>query len=317
MKLSTGKIIYLLVLLVALFLVGKSFIVNGSSKIDELKNATVLNDSTLNGENEGKLVLVTGPFSFVSATDNTTGVTCFSPVLKRSVEMYQYDYDTNTKIVDTVWSKNMGGEVLEDGEGYTLTDNRGIAYQNPRKELEDETFFGEATVGDYNLDKSLLVKMNAKDKVVAKSDDVRAVYNGKELTYENEYFTTCPETGREIVGDIRIKYNEKDVTNVNEVTVLGLVSNGTIMEYTTDKGAVVAACKCGKASLDSIIKEIEQGDKKGKTTGVVILVIIIVIGYFIFKKKDNVVTATPKNESVNNDVKIETSNESNDESNNE
>lgn len=294
MKLSTGKIIYLVILVIAIFFVGRNFMMNDSSKIDEIKNAVVV--SEIDSANDGKLVLYTNDITCQTVKDDVFGIEVVAPNLRREVEIYDYELDSNNTPVLAWIDDENGGELLDENDNVVMTADgkQAILTESLIKDLDIEGT--DVKVGDVVVSAKAISSLDAENKIYEpENKDEILTFNGKKYYYVDGYYTTCPEVGREMKGDIRIKYTYKDLSNVKEVSILGMQDGNEITEYETSKGAKVLLMRKGKVTVNSFANAIAKKDASSKKTSVVVLVVVLVIGIFVFKKKKDVPATSNEN----------------------
>lgn len=269
MKRPILKIIYLLILGLMIYLTIKT-LVHSKGAPEELKSkVTVLEEAKILPENEGKLVQISGKLASESELKfENLGVNVKTPILKRTVEMYQYTQDNPGEIVKKEWS---------DDEPISELTNEKInkTYYNPNKKMDDETIYGEANIGEFIINKDLLKKLKPNsDYTDLKALSGYYVEDGRLTTYE---------PGNLKLGDLRISFKYLNLENMGEYTFIGKQSGKNLVEYKLDTGLPLLEIHEGKLNLDQVLSKMASSQQKAKYTSFIILGLIIVIGIFVFK----------------------------------
>lgn len=101
-------------------------------------------DCRIHPENEGKIVMMTGKLTFEGVTqDGQTGVRVKAPVLRRIVQMAQYDKENTEKSnrIEALWTEEQLPQFTFNGK----------TYKNPAFPLRSRDFVSPVTFNDGNL----------------------------------------------------------------------------------------------------------------------------------------------------------------------
>lgn len=264
MKISVGKII-VAVLLVLLIVTGVFSIKQRKSDNAEiLKKVTVVSDGKINPANEGKLVLVCGEVDFYEIY---LGELEYNQIdsfkIKRTVKdfvSYEKDGQTHYEWQERTEKKYNAYKPLD----YLFTED-----------FKEETWVGEFVLDDYGMEK---VPMNGD------YDETESLlglkWNGMEYTSGGR---DDPED-----GDVSLTYEYFDVEKYPYLSILAKQSGDSFEPYQLGKTKVYSVF-CGQ--IDSVDKLEEalgaqvKGEKRGRIALIVLIVAICAI--VVLDKKKN------------------------------
>lgn len=264
MKISVGKII-VAVLLVLLIVTGVLSIKQRKSDNAEiLKKVTVVSDGKINPANEGKLVLVCGEVDFYEIY---LGELEYNQIdsfkIKRTVKdfvSYEKDGQTHYEWQERTEKKYNAYKPLD----YLFTED-----------FKEETWVGEFVLDDYGMEK---VPMNGD------YDETESLlglkWNGMEYTSGGR---DDPED-----GDVSLTYEYFDVEKYPYLSILAKQSGDSFEPYQLGKTKVYSVF-CGQ--IDSVDKLEEalgaqvKGEKRGRIALIVLIVAICAI--VVLDKKKN------------------------------
>lgn len=222
---------------------------------------------------EGKLIATSGKLTYNEATitDSLFGISAQTPVLERTVEVYQWIEESETKGDNTTYtySKEWSEKLVDSSEFNTTT-----GHENPSvKKYESERFETEETlkVGAYSLISSFK-KLLSANKNVGIPEDLTLPEGYK---VNNKYITNSADVDSPQIGDIRISYTMNDY---KEVSVLGKQKGDTIVDYTTKKNTNIKRLVEGETNGNGIISSKESADKTSKWIWRILGTLLIIIG---------------------------------------
>lgn len=221
---------------------------------------------------EDKLIATTGKLDFgeEELKDEVFNISIKTPTLVRVVEMYQWveetqdDEDKTTYTYKKEWKKE-----LIDSTKFNQSNN----HYNPDTMAYDQFSVNaqELKVGAYKLSSaySSLVTANKtiSDLTGAKVPEGYQVYN--------HYLTSSEKVEEPKIGDIRISFEYADYS---DVSVMGKLHDGTLIEYTTKEKSRITVFREGTHDGASLIDEIETGKKAMKWIVRLIGTILIIAG---------------------------------------
>lgn len=252
---------------------------NEHNNVKNIKNVKELRDqvkdvssSKIDDKYDGKLIATNGKLTYNESviTDDAFKVSATTPVLVRTVEVYQWVEDSETKDDKTTYtySKEWSEKIIDSSEF-----NKSEGHENPVEvKYESERIETEETlkVGEYSLISSFKQLLPANKNV--------GIDEGIELPegYKvyNKYITNSEDTSNPQVGDIRISYTKNDW---KEASVLGKQIDDTIGEYTTKKNTNIKKIVEGITNGEGIIGGIESANKAAKWLWRVLGTLLIVI----------------------------------------
>ena len=239
---------------------------NEQNNVKNIKNVKELRDqvvdvssASVKDEFDGKLIATSGKLDYNNdtITDSLFGVNAQTPVLVRTVEVYQWVESSETKDDTTTYTYSKEwSEKLVDSSDF----NSPSGHENPAvKKYESERFETEETlkVGSYSLISSFK-KLLPADKTVGIDETIQLPEGYK---IYNKYITNSADVESPVVGDIRISYTKNDY---KEVSVLGKQTGDTIGEYTTKKNTNIKKIVSGETNGAGMINEIESANNMMK-----------------------------------------------------
>ena len=254
---------------------------NEQNNVKNIKNVKELRDqvvdvvsSEVDDSNEGKLIATTGKLNYGESTitDSLFNISAQTPVLERTVEIYQWVEESETKDDKTTYtySKEWSEKLIDSSDFNTPT-----GHENPVEvKYESERFETEETlkVGEFSLISSFK-KLLPASKNVAIEEGI--VLPEGYTVYNNKYITTSADAANPVVGDVRISYKKN---NYKEVSVLGKQKGDTIGEYTTKKNTNIKKLVEGETNGAGMINSIESANKMMKWLSRILGSLLIIIG---------------------------------------
>lgn len=235
---------------------------NEGNNVKNLKTTAELEDSYVDvksnkveSKNDGKLVATHGKLiNEKELTDETFGVTIKTPIMKRTVEVYQWKETSNTdKDGNTTYSYNKDwSERLIDSSEFHET-----GHDNPTSKLyEDKTYTSDdVKVGAFSLSSEQVEKLSTKANFTEFNQET---INGLNLKITNNYITNSEDFENPKIGDVRITFT---FNNSTEVSVLAIQSDDSFVTFTSKAGKKVNRIVDGSHNGKDMIESIRSEDK--------------------------------------------------------
>ena len=235
---------------------------NEGNNVKNLKTTAELEDSYIDvksdkveSKNDGKLVATHGKLiNEKELTDETFGVTIKTPIMKRTVEVYQWKENSNTdKDGNTTYSYNKDwSERLIDSSEFHET-----GHDNPTSKLyEDKTYTSDdVKVGAFSLSSEQVEKLSTKANFTEFNQET---INGLNLKITNNYITNSEDFENPKIGDVRITFT---FNNSTEVSVLAIQSDDSFVDFTSKAGKKVNRIVDGSHNGKDMIESIRSEDK--------------------------------------------------------
>lgn len=235
---------------------------NEGNNVKNLKTTAELEDSYVDvksnkveSKNDGKLVATHGKLiNEKELTDETFGVTIKTPIMKRTVEVYQWKETSNTdNDGNTTYSYNKDwSERLIDSSDFHET-----GHDNPTSKLyEDKTFTSDdVKVGAFSLSSEQVEMLNTKAKFTEFNQET---INGLNLKITNNCITNSEDFENPKIGDVRITFT---FNNSTEVSVLAIQSDDSFVDFTSKAGKKVNKIVEGSHNGKDMIESIRSEDK--------------------------------------------------------
>ena len=220
--LSKGNIICGIVAI--LFLIMAAFYSEEATlTLEAIKEAIPMSSERLDPGNDGKIVLVSGPIYVdgYSAWDETFDADIDAPILRRTVEMYQwvrYFDSHNDEYYQREWS-----------------DANPIYYRdNPdSKPYQDRKFYSEFTFGQYELSPEIVAKLERHGTwiPVGGLSSRTAERFGMHLINDVYYIFQDMQNPNVEVGDTRITFQALDIYDVFDITVVAKQEGNMLVQH--------------------------------------------------------------------------------------
>jgi len=223
-----------------------------SMNIALIEDAIVVPGTQVLAENDGKIVLVSGRITNNEfyAFDDTFEVEADSPILKRSVDMYQ-------------WVK-----YTRDDEDYYTTEwsnAKPIVYSdNPRdKPYQDKMSCASVWVGEYELSPEIVAKLEPHGewtRLRGLSGSVAARY-GMEFVNDTFYIYNDLDNEYVDVGDTRIQFETLNISRLGDITILARQDGHMLNQHTPRENVMypLGNIYSGRKTLEEVLKE-EEGE---------------------------------------------------------
>ena len=242
--------------------------------VKEMRDQVIdVSSSKIDEANEGKLIATNGKLDYNDSvmTDSTFNISAKTPVLSRTVEMYQWVEESKTEDDTTTYTykKEWKDEIVDSTEFNSIKGHENPAYMayESDKIVTDE----DLKVGEFTLISSFKDLLSTDKDVVPEEGIV--LPEGYILF--NKYITNSADMENPQVGDIRISYQKADY---KDVSVLGKQVGDTIAEYTTKKNTNIKKIVKGTTNGTGMINEIESANKFMKWVYRFLGIFLIVIG---------------------------------------
>lgn len=235
---------------------------NEGNNVKNLKTTAELEDSYVDvksnkveSKNDGKLIATHGKLiNEKELTDETFGVTIKTPIMKRTVEVYQWKETSNTdNDGNTTYSYNKDwSERLIDSSDFHET-----GHDNPTSKLyEDKTYTSDdVKVGAFSLSSEQVEKLSTKANFTEFNQET---INGLNLKITNNYITNSEDFENPKIGDVRITFT---FNNSTEVSVLAIQSDDSFVDFTSKAGKKVNRIVDGSHNGKDMIGSIRSEDK--------------------------------------------------------
>lgn len=226
-----------------------------------------LSSTTPDPANNGKLVHLTGEATTEQVLkDEKYNIASNSLVLKRTVEMYQWEEnkETHTK-------KKLGGSeeqvttysydrVWHEGRIDSSHFHKSESYSNPTAAEQSKSVIANpVTVGGFTLPDSLKSQLsNFTALPLNPVGPMPEKMGGKKLTLSEENIYLGANPSAPAIGDLRISYS---VVNPGEVSLISKQKEQTFETYTADAGGTINMLSHGNQSAEAMFAAAHQSNK--------------------------------------------------------
>ena len=230
-------------------------VVQQSMILEAGKNLIQIKDAKVDSANEDKLVAIYGKIDeekLNELRDPEFGVVVKTPLLKRIVEMYQWEEECDedddgheTCDYRKVWSDELidSSEFKESGHDNPMA----LKYENL------EGISKEVRVGEFLIPDELVEELSTK-KTFDNLDQAVAEAHG--LTIQNNYYTDVKDNTPQI-GNTRVSFVYNDAKNLSAI---GVQNGDTLMRYTAKKGGILLTIREGNHTGVEILNAMKKSN---------------------------------------------------------
>lgn len=229
-----------------------------------------VSSETKDPANDGKLIHITGDARTPSVlTDTDFGVGGNFLKLKRTVELYQWEEDTDSKTVEKLgggtettttytYKKDWSDDIIESSSFKEPEE-----HQNPTAKLfENEEWLAQnVSVGAYSLSDELLEALSGYVAITPTKEMLEALpyatQQDIQLVGNLLYYRTSEVTNPQI-GNTRIGY---EAIPPQEVSVIAKQSGDTLVPYETKNGRTIMMIEAGDNSASEMFAGAIAGNK--------------------------------------------------------
>jgi hypothetical protein len=233
----------------------KSAVRNNKIVAELRKEIVNISSDSVDNKNNNRLIATKGKLVYFpeSLSDSKFNVSVNTPILKRVVEVYQWeensedDDDKTTYTYEKKWSE----EIIDSSKFKNSSDHMNPSY----KPFESEKYVTESLkVGNFSLDNVYKNQLSANNDYY----DLSNVTLPEGYVIEGKYITNCVDMSNPVIGNIRISYKYGDYS---DVSILGRQENNNIVSYTSKQGTSVYKMVSGNKTGTEMIDSIEKTNK--------------------------------------------------------
>ena len=235
------------------------------------KNVIEISSTAIDKEANGKLVVTNGEMKVLDGVvlDNSFNIGIETAVLRREVEIYQWqeEKETNDKNTTYTYKKEWSSELIDSSD---FNDNKHI---NPTQKPYANTDFiaKDIKVGEYYLSENQ--KKNLETTSRLNPEGVMLPFGYK---INGEFITNSVNPNNPEVGDVRISWR---YNNWKKASVLAKLSGNSFVDYVSEAGKSVNMVAEGLLSSNEMIIKMEQSNNMLKWIFRVVGVLMIIFGY--------------------------------------
>lgn len=235
---------------------------NEGNNVKNLKTTAEMEDSYIDiksnkvdSKNEGKLVATHGKLlNEKELTDDIFGITIKTPIMKRTVEVYQWKETSNTDDNGNTtysYNKDWSERLIDSSEFHNA------GHDNPSSKLYDDKTFtsDDVKVGAFSLSSEQVNMLSTKEKFTNFNQETIDSLN---LKISNNYITNSEDLENPNIGDVRITFT---FNNSTEVSVLAVQSDDSFVNFTSKSGKKVNKIVEGNHNGKDMIQSIRSEDK--------------------------------------------------------
>ena len=235
--------------------------------------------------NDGKLIATNGKLlNEEILVDETFNVRVKTPLMKRIVEIYQWEEDSSTDDDgNTTYSydKKWSSDIIDSGDFHNKK------YENPKSKLYEDKDYNskDVKVGVFSLSSNQINMLSTKENYTSFDNDKAQELK---LNVQGIYLTNSKDLDHPEIGDMRIsfKYNGS-----NEISVLAVQQGNTFTSFVSKTDKSVNRVMDGTKSGKEMINVIKEEDKFIKWLLRAIGVILCIAGFGAILKPISAITS--------------------------
>ena len=249
------------------------------------KTVIDVKSDSIDSKNDGKLIATSGKLiNEKELTDSKFGVTVKTPILKRLVEVYQWDEESHTDDDgDTTYSyeKKWSSDIIDS------SDFHNAGHDNPKSKLyEDEVYTSDdVKVGAFSLSSNQINTLSTKGNFTDFNEETLNTLN---LKVSSTYATNSEDLDNPKVGDVRISFI---YNNSSDVSVLAVQSGKTFTDFVSSAGKTVNRVMDGTHSGSEMINVIKSENNFLKWILRLVGTLLCVIGFGAILKPISAITS--------------------------
>ena len=241
---------------------------------------------SVDSSNEGKLVATHGKvINEEELTDSTFGVTIKTPIMKRIVEVYQWEEDSSTDDDGHTtyrYSKEWSSDIIDSSDFHNKT-----GHENPtQKPYNDEVkTSSDVKVNAFTLSNDQVNRLSTNGQF---TDFNEETLNALNLKVSNNYITTSEDLSNPQIGDTRISFV---YNNSTDLSVLAVQSGNSFVSFVSKSGKKVNRVMDGNRSGIDMITTIKKENNFLKWILRLIGVTLLVAGFAAILKPISAITS--------------------------
>ena len=217
--------------------------------------------------NNGKLVHITGLAQTKEIlSDPLFGVSKNAVKLKRTVKMYQWDEETETrkkkklgggeKTITIYKYRKKWSESIINSNGFRKREG----HENPRSmPVKSKTIIAKkVNIGGFRLPTSLVDKISGYEPLMPDPNFTPPSIGGKRARLINQEYYVGDTPSSPMVGDLRIGFQ---YLSPKEVSIIAMQKADTFAPYQTKAGGTIELLTMGKVSSKDMFKMAETSNK--------------------------------------------------------
>ena len=225
---------------------------NLKTTAEAAKSLIDVKSDSVDAKNEGKLIATNGKLiNEQELEDETFKVKIKTPLLKRIVEVYQWDEDSSTDDDgDTTYtySKKWSSDIIDSGNFHRS------GHDNPtHKEYDDDEYTSDdVKVGAFSLSIDQIRRLSTKGVYNTFDEETLSELN---LTKSGNYITNSKDLNKPEIGDMRISFVYNDST---EISVLAVQQRNTFVDFVSKAGKTINRVEDGTKTGAEMVENIKK-----------------------------------------------------------
>lgn len=236
------------------------------------KSLVEISSDKVDPNNEGKLIATSGKIENTEElVDTTFQVKIVTPKMRRIVEVYQWEEDSDTDEDGNTtyqYKKVWKDEIIDS------TDFHQSGHDNPREmQYQNQAYeSNNVKVGAFNLSPYQIERLSTNATNNSFNEEIASQLG---LKIENNYLTTSTDIDNPQIGDMRISFV---YNNSTDISILAVQKGNTFGDFVSKAGKTINKVVDGTHSGTEMINSIKEGNKIFKWIFRLLGTLLIVIG---------------------------------------
>ena len=249
------------------------------------KSYVDVKSDSVDSTNDGKLVATYGKLiNEEELTDSTFGVTIKTPLMKRIVEVYQWDEDSSTDEdgnTTYTYEKKWSSDII-DSSSFHRKD-----HTNPTQKLyNDETLTSSnVKLNAFTLSNEQVNRLSTNGNFTDFNQEILTSLN---LKVFNNYITTSEDLNNPQIGDTRISFV---YNNSTDISVLAVQKGDSFVDFVSGAGKKVNRIMDGTHSGADMINTIKKENNILKWILRAVGIILLIAGFGTILKPLSAITS--------------------------
>lgn len=236
------------------------------------KSLVEVSSNKVDSKNEGKLIATSGKIENTEElVDSTFQVKIVTPKMRRIVEVYQWEEDSNT---DEDGNTTYQYQKVWKDEIIDSTDFHQSGHDNPKQmQYQNEVYkSNNVKVGAFTLSPNQIDRLSTNGNYNSFNEETVSQLG---LKIDTDYLTTSTDIDNPQIGDIRISF---EYNNSTDISVLAVQKGNSFGDFVSKAGKTINKVVDGTHSGTEMINSIKEGNKIFKWVFRFLGTLLIVIG---------------------------------------
>lgn len=236
------------------------------------KSVIEVSSDKVDSNNEGKLIATSGKIENTEElVDNVFQVKIVTPKMRRIVEVYQWEEDSDT---DEDGNTTYQYQKVWKDEIIDSTDFHQSGHDNPKQmQYQNEVYkSNNVKVGAFTLSPDQVDRLSTNATYNSFNEEVASQLG---LKIASDYLTSSVDINNPQIGDMRISF---EYNNSTDISILAVQKGNTFGDFVSKAGKTINKVMDGTHSGTEMINSIKEGNKLFKWGFRFLGIVLIIIG---------------------------------------